>query len=192
MWELDCKEGWVLKNWCLPTVVLKKTRESPLDCKEIKPVSPKGIFTGRTDTETEAPILWPTDVKHQLIGKYPDAGTDWRQEKRTTEDEMVGWHHRLDGHGFEQAPGNSEGQGSLAHCSPWGCKVRHDLATEQQSCNQWYRTDLAKLAFSLLFCGRAKLCLFVYQILLRMKYLAPPQMWLLVWNFGTYLATVPQ
>ena len=106
MWELDYKESWAPKNWCFWTVVLEKTLESLLNCK-IKPVNPKGnkswIFLGRTDAEAEAPILWPPDAKNWLIEKAPDAGKDWRQkEKGTTEDEMVGWHHRLDGHEFEQ------------------------------------------------------------------------------------------
>ena len=108
-------------------MVLKKTLESPLDCKEIKPVNPKGnqswIFIGRTDAEAETPILWPPDAKNWLIWKDPDAGKDWRrEEKGTTEDEMVGWHHRLDGHEFELALGVGDGQGILAYCSPWGCK----------------------------------------------------------------------
>ena len=106
MWELDYKESWVQKNWCFSTVVLEKTLESPLDCKEIQPVHPKGnqswIFIGRTDAKAETLILWPPDVKNQLIGKDPDAGKDWRQEeKETTEDKMVGWYHRLNGHEFE-------------------------------------------------------------------------------------------
>ena len=114
MWELDSKESWVLKNWCFFfflnwcfwTVVLEKTFESPLDCKEIQPVHPKGyqswIFIGRAHAEAETPILWPPDVKNWLIGKDPDAGKDWRwEEKGMTEDEMVGWHHRLNGHEFE-------------------------------------------------------------------------------------------
>jgi len=97
MWELDCEESWAPKNWCFWTVVLEKTLESPLDCKEIQPVHPKGnqpwIFTGRTDAEAEAPVLWPPDVKSWFIGKYPDAGQDWKQEEKgTTEDEMFGWH----------------------------------------------------------------------------------------------------
>ena len=105
MWELDYKEGWVLKNWCFWTVVLEKTLESPLDCKEIQPVHPKGdrswVFIGRTDVEAETPILWPPDEKSWLIGKDPNAGKDWGQEgKGMTEDEMAGWHHRLDGHEF--------------------------------------------------------------------------------------------
>ena len=127
MWELDHKEGWAPKNWCFQTVVLEKTLESSLDRKEIKPVNPKGnqpwIFIGRTDTEVEAPILWPPDVKSQLIGKNPDAGKEWGQEEKGGwQDEMVGWHHWLNGHDFEQTPGDSEEQGSLACCSPWGHK----------------------------------------------------------------------
>ena len=115
------------KNWCFWTVVLEKTLEGPLDCKEIKPVNPKGnqswIFTGRTDTEAETAILWPPDANSWLIGKDLDAGKDWRQgEKGTTEDEMVGWHHRLNGHEFEKAPGIGDGQGSLVRCSPWAHK----------------------------------------------------------------------
>ena len=125
MWELDYKEKWVLKNWCFWTVVLEKTLESPLGGKEIQPVHPKGnqswIFIWRTDAEAEATILWPPDAKNWLIGKDPDAGKDWGQEeKATTEDEMVEWHHRLDGHEFEQAPGVGEGQGILVCCSLWG------------------------------------------------------------------------
>ena len=106
MWELVCEEIWALKNWCFLTVVLEKTLESPLDCKEIQPVHPKGdqslVFTGKTDTEAETPIIWPPDGKNWLIWKDPDAGKDWRwEEKGTTEDEMVEWHHRLNGHEFE-------------------------------------------------------------------------------------------
>ena len=120
------KESWVLKNQCFWTVVLKKTLESPLDCKEIQLVNPKGnqswVFIGRTEAEAETPILWPPDAKNWLIWKDPDAGKDWRQEKGMTEDEMVGWHQQLNGHEFEQAPEVGDGQGSLAYCSPWGCK----------------------------------------------------------------------
>ena len=116
MWELDCEESWALKNWCFWTVVLEKTLESPLDCKEIQPVHPKGdqswVYIGKTDVEAETPILWLTDVKNWLIGKSPDAGKDWRQKKGMTEDEMFGWHHCLNGHEFEQAPGDREGQRS--------------------------------------------------------------------------------
>ena len=106
VWELDCKENLAPKNWCFWTVVLEKTLESPLDCKEIQPVHPKGsqswIFTGRIDAEAETLILWPPDAKSWLIWKDPDAGKDWSwEEKGTTEDEMVGWHHRLDGREFE-------------------------------------------------------------------------------------------
>ena len=105
MWEVDYKETWAPKNWCFCTVVLK-TLKSPLDSKEIQPVNPKGdqswIFIGRTDAEAETPILWPPDAKNWLFGTEPDAGKDWRwEEKGTTEDEMAGWHHWLDGHEFE-------------------------------------------------------------------------------------------
>ena len=122
--ELDHKEGWVLKNWCFQTVVLEKTLESPLDCKEIQPVHPKGdqswIFIGRIDAEAEAPILGPCDAKNWLIGKDPDVEKNWRQEKKgMTEDEMTGWHHRLNGHEFEQSLGDSEVQGGLASYSAW-------------------------------------------------------------------------
>ena len=135
MWELDCKESWAPKNWCFWTVVLEKTLESPLDCKEIKPVHPKGnqswVFIGRTDIKAETPILWPPDTKSWLAGKDPDAGKDWGQEgKGTTEDEMVGWRHWHNGRGFEQAPGVGDGQGGPACCSPCGRKVRHNWATQ--------------------------------------------------------------
>ena len=118
------KEGWALKNW-FRIMVLEKTFKSLLDCKEIKSVNPKGnqpwICIGRTDAEAEVPILWPPDVKNWLIGKDPDAGKDrGQEEKGITEDEMVAWHHWLNGHESEQTPGDSEGQGSLACCSPWG------------------------------------------------------------------------
>ena len=127
MWELDQKEGWVPKNWCFWTVVLEKTLEIPLDCKEIKPVSPKGnqswIFIGGTDGEADTPIFWPPDEKSWLTRKDPDAGKEWTQEEKgMTEDEMVGWHHRLNGHGFGWTLEVSDGQGGLACCSSWGCK----------------------------------------------------------------------
>ena len=125
---LDHKEGWALKNWCFWTVVLKKTLESPLDSKEIKQVNPIGnqplIFIGRTDDEAETPIFWPPDAKSWLTGKDPDSGKDYRQEENgMTEDEMVRWHHHLNGNEFEQTLGNSKGQGRLVCCSPWGCKA---------------------------------------------------------------------
>ena len=126
MWELDCEESWVPKNWCFWTVVLEKTLESPLDCKEIQPVQPKDqswVFIGGTDAEAETLILWPPDAKSWLIWKHPDAGKDWGQEEKgTREDEMAGWHHRLNGHGFGWTPGVGDGQGGLARCSPWGHK----------------------------------------------------------------------
>ena len=126
MWELDYKENWAPKNWCFWTAVLEKTLESPLSSKEIQPVHPKAnhswIFIGRTDAEAETPILWPPDAKSWLIWKDPDAGNDWRREKGTTEDEMVGWDHRLGRLEFEQAPGVGNGPGGLVCCSPWGRK----------------------------------------------------------------------
>ena len=125
MWELDYKESWVPKNWCFWTVVLEKTLESPLDCKEIKPVNPKEnqswIFIGKTDAEAKAPILRPPDVKSQLFRRDSDAGEDWRQEEKgMTEDEIVGWHHWLNGHG--QIPGDGEGQGSPTCWNSWAHK----------------------------------------------------------------------
>ena len=130
----DYKESWALKNWCFWTVVLEKTLESPLDCKEIKTINPKGnqswIIIGRADAEAEVPILWPPDVKSWLIGTDTDAGKDWRQEEKgMTEDEMFAWRHQLNGHEFEQAPGGGYEQGSLACCSPWSHKELH--TTEQ-------------------------------------------------------------
>ena len=127
MWELDYKESWLPKNWCFWTVVLETTLENPLDWKEIQPVNPEGnqswIFIGRTDSEAETPIVWPPAVKNWFTGKDPDAGKDWgHEEKGATENEMVGWHHRLNGHEFEQAPGVGDGQGGLAYCSPRGHK----------------------------------------------------------------------
>ena len=126
-WSLQAFHNRILmsENWCFWTVVLEKTLESPLDCKEIQPVHPQGnqfwIFAGRTDAEAEALILWPSDLKYWLIGKDLDAGKDWRREEKGTT-EMAGWHHLLDGHEFEQAPGVGDGQGGLVGCSPWGCK----------------------------------------------------------------------
>ena len=123
-WTIKKAEHWridAFELWCW-----RRLLKVPLDCKEIQPVNLKGnqtwIFIGRADAEAETPILWPPDVKNWLIEKDPDVETDWRQEKGTTEDEMAGWHHQLDGHELEQALGVSDGQGSLMCCSPWGCK----------------------------------------------------------------------
>ena len=135
MWELDHKKGWVPRKLRFSTVVLK-TLDIPLDSKEIKSVHPKGnqpwIFFGRTDAEAEAPILWPPDVKSQLVGKDPDSGKDWRQEKRVTEDEMVGWHQQLNSHELWQTLGDEEGQGSLVCCRWWG----HEESDTTWSLNQ--------------------------------------------------------
>ena len=127
MWQLDCEESWAPKNWWFWTVVLEKTLESPLDCKEIQPVHSKGnqswVFIGRTYVEAETPILWLPDAKSWLIWKDPDAGKDWGQEEKgMIQGEMVGWHHRLNGHGFGWTLGVGDGQGGLACCSSWGRK----------------------------------------------------------------------
>ena len=127
MWQLDYKESWAPKNWCFWTVVLEKTLESPLDCKEMQPVHPKGdqfqVFIGRTAVEAETPILWLPDAKSWVIWKDPDDGKGWGQEEKgTTEDGMVGWHHWLNGHGFGWTLGVGDGQGGLACCGSWGCR----------------------------------------------------------------------
>ena len=129
MWELDCEEGWAPKNWCFWTVVLKKTPESPLDCKEIQPVHSEGDkpwdFFGRNDAKAEAPVLWPPHAKSWLIDKDSDAGMYWGQEEKgTTEDEMAGWHHWLDGRESEWTPGVGDGQGGLACSNSWVAKSR--------------------------------------------------------------------
>ena len=134
MWELDCKESWAPKHWCFWTVVLENTLESPLDCQDIQLVHPKDqswVFIGGTDAEAETPILWAPDVKSWLIWKDPDAGKDWGQEEKgTTEDEMVGWHHWLDGHGFGRTPGVGDGQGGL-----WA--EVHGIAKSQTWLSDW-------------------------------------------------------
>ena len=127
LWELDCQEGRVPRNWCLITMVLEKTPKRPLDSKEIKPVNLKGeqpwILTGRTDAKAEAPVFWSPDMNLWLTRKVPDVGKDWGQkEKKTTEDEMAVWHHQCGGHELRQTLRDGEGQGGLACCSPWGCK----------------------------------------------------------------------
>ena len=141
MWELNCEASWVPKNWCFWTVVLEKTLEGPLDCKEIQPVHPKGdqscMFIGRTDVEAETAIRWPPDAENWLIGKDPDAGEDWGQEEKgMTEDEMVGWHHRLDGHEFGWTPGWwwTERPGVLRFMVLQ--RIGHDWATEEQQQKQ--------------------------------------------------------
>ena len=127
MWELDWEENWALKNWCFWSVVLEKTLESPLDCKEIQPVHSERdqpwVFFGRNDAKAETPVLWPPHAKSWLIGKDSDAGRAWGQEEKgTTEDERAGWHHQLNGREFEWTPGVGDGQGGLACCDSWGCK----------------------------------------------------------------------
>ena len=149
MWELDCEETWVPKNWCFWIVVLEKTLESSLDCKEIQPVHPKGdqcrVFIGRTDVEAETPILWPPDVKSWLIWKVSDAGKDWGQEEKgMTEDEMVGWHHWLNGHGFGWTSEAGDGQRGLVCSSSWGRK-------ESDTTEQLNWTKLNTETFNMLY-----------------------------------------
>ena len=148
--ELDYKESWAPKNWCFWTVVLEKTLESPLDCKEIQPVHPKGdqswMFIGRTDVEAEPPVLWPPDAKSWLIWKDPDAGKDWGQEKGMTEDKMVGWHHWLNGHEFGWTPGVGDGQGSLECCSSWGLK-ESDMTERLNWTDVWFRNFYLTLIY---------------------------------------------
>ena len=185
MWELDCEESWALKNWCFWTVVLEKTLESPLDFKEIQPVHSEGDqpwdFFGGNDAEIETPVLWPPDAKSWLIGKDPDAGRDWGQEEKgTTEDEMVGWHHWLDGHEFGWTLGVGDGQGGLACWDSWGCKESDTTErlnwtelnwTEQEKVNtslkghnassyhnrkrQWVKNKLLKMWSGCCFCFSA-------------------------------------
>ena len=160
MWELDCEESWALKNWCFWTVVLAKTLESPVDCKEIQPVHSKGdqswVFIGRTDFEAETLILWPPDVKSWLIWKDPHAGKDWEQEEKgTTEDEMVGWHHWLNGHGFGWTPEVGDGQGGLVCCGSWGHKESD--TTEQLNWSELF--ILPKSSLTSLNPSRSYVCL---------------------------------
>ena len=181
MWELDYKESWVLKNWCFWTVVLEKTLESPLDCKEIQPVHSEGdqpwVFFGRNDAKAETPVLWPPHAKGWLIGKDSDAGMDFgKEEKGTTEDEMAGWHHWLDGHEFGWTPGVGDGQGGLACCNSWSCK---ELDT----------TEWLNWMGYMNICGHKKLCLRMYIRFscnfpkqLKHNYLSVKQ-WINIFNF---------
>ena len=156
MWELGYKESWAPKNWCFWTVVLERTLESPLDCKEIQPVHPKGeqswVFIERTDVEAETPILWPSVVKNWFIGKDPDAWKDWRLERKwSTEDEMVGWHHWLNGHGFGGL------QELVMDREAW-CAVVHGVAKTWTRLSDWTELNwldghlLAKLCLCFLIC----------------------------------------
>ena len=153
MWELDCEESWAPKNWCFWTVVLEEILESPLDCKAIQLVHPKGdwswVFIGRTDAKAETPILWPPHVKSWLIGKVFDAGRDWGQEDTgTTADEMAGWHHWFNGREFEWTPGVGDGQGSLACYNSWDHKE-----SDTTEWLNWTELILYWLCQSLWLCG---------------------------------------
>ena len=160
MWELDCEESWVLNNCCFWTVVLEKTPESPLDCKEIQPVHSKGdqswAFFGRNDAEAETSVLWPPHAKNWLIGKDPDAGRGWGQEEKgTTEDEMAEWHHRLNGRESEWTLGVGDGQGGLACCDSWGRRVGHDWAAELNWTElNWYSTGNSTHCSVMTYMGR--------------------------------------
>jgi len=151
MWELDCEEGWAPKNWCFWTVVLEKTLENPLDCKEIHPVHSEGdqpwVFFGGNNAEAETLVFWPPHAKSWLVGKDSDAGRDWGQEEKgTTEDEMAGWHHWLDGRESEWTPGVGDGQGGLECCDSWGHKESD--TTERLN---WTELNLSLLFSWLLF-----------------------------------------
>ena len=151
MWELDCEENWALKNWCFWTVVLDKTLESPLDCKEIQPVHSEGDqpwdFFGMNDAKAETPVLWPPHAKSWVIGIDSDAGRDWGQEEKgTTEDEMAGWHHWLDGCESGWTPGVGDRQGGLVCCNSWGCKesdTTERLNWTEESKRKWSRSVMS-------------------------------------------------
>ena len=160
MWELDYKESWALKNWCFWTVVLEKTLESPLDCKEIQPVHPKGdqswVFIGRTDVEAEMLIVWPPHANSWLIWKDPDVAKDWRQEEKgMTEDELVEWHHWLNRHGFGWTLGVGDGLGGLVCCGSWGCRVGHNWAIELNWRLAWWLHFCYELLYFLAIKARA-------------------------------------
>ena len=162
MWELDCEESWALKNWCFWTVVLEKTLESPLDCKEIQPVHSEDQpwdFFGRTDAKAEIPILWPPYTKSWLIGKDSDAGRDWGQEEKgSTEDEMAAWHHRLNGHEFQWTLGVGDGQGGLAFCNSWG---RKELDTTERL--NWTELNCIKtLQLHVRYASESWICVFIF------------------------------
>ena len=171
MWELHCEESWAPKNWCFWTVVLEKILESPLDCKKIQSVHSERdqswVFFERTDTEVETPILWPPHAKSWLIGKDSDAGRDWGQEEKwTTEDEMAGWHHWLDGSEFEWTLGVGDGHGGLACCSSWGRKESDTTERLNWTELNWILKNLAEAKDLNGFCKRTLLQTFYPWMLL--------------------------
>jgi len=170
MWELDCEESWAPKSWCFWTVVLEKSLESPLDCKEIQPVHSEGDqpwdFFGRNDAKAETPVLWPPHAKSWLIRKDSDAGRDWGQEEKgTTEDEMAGWHHWLAGRGSQWTPGVGDGQGGLVCCNSWGRRVGQDWATDLI----WLEYSLFNmLCYSMVYSNVNQLYMYIYPLLFRL------------------------
>ena len=175
MWELDCEEGWTPKNWCFLTVVLEKSLENPLDCKEIQPVHSEGDkpwdFFERNDAEAETPVLWPPHAKSWLIGKDSDAGRDWGQEEKgTTEDEMTGWHHGLDGRVSEWTLGVGDGQEGLACCDLWGCKESD--TTEWLNCTEMFFSSYIFPSFFLL-----SLLIFIYWSIIPSIQDSKPEYW---------------
>ena len=166
MWELDYKESWVTKNWCFWTVVLEKTLESPLDCKEIQSVHSEGgdqpwDFFGRNDAKAEAPVLWPPHAKSWFIEKDSDVGRDCGQEEKgMTEDEMAGWHHRLDWRGSEWTPGDGDGQGGLVCCDSWGRKESD--TTERLNWAELNSKDSEKIGQELVEEVESKMIFYIY------------------------------
>ena len=181
MWELDCEEGWALKRWCIWTVVLEKTLESPLDFKEIQPVHSEGDqpwdFFGMNDAKAATPVLWPPHSKSWLIGKDSDAGRDWgKEEKGTTEDEMVGWHHRLDAHEFGWTPGDGDGQGGLVCCDSW-CHKELDT-TEWLNWTEWLPKQMDKYTVFVY--------LYVFLLCMMINTLCLCNVWLLSKDMNTF------
>ena len=182
MWELECEESLAPKNWWFWTVVLEKPLESPLDCKEIQPVHSEGdqpwVFIGRTDGKAETPILWPPHVKSWLIGKESDAGRGWGQEEKgTTEDEMPGWHHWLDGHEFEWTPGVGDGQAGLVCCDSRGRK-ESDMTEWLNWTDSWFTV----LCYLLLYSTVTQLYIYIYTHTFFLKIFFPIMIYHTIFN----------
>ena len=190
---LDYKEGWALKNWCLWTVLLEKTFESPLDSKEIQPVHSEGdqpwVFIGKTDAEVGAPILWLSDVKNWLTGRDPDAGKDCgHEEKGTTDNGMVGWHYWFNGHEFEETPGDSKWQGRLSCCSPWGYKELAWLSTWITTIGQYFERAQVNIQNWMSKAFVTMYSVFIVEgVYCVLKYFFFIFFWLKKWNLSTIL-----